>query len=540
MSRFSMLVLSAVAAVFVAGCGAENGSPHSGAGHRPTETSQSYADVAEVESSAPAATAGAPFDDHAGGGFGRSEAVSSTPAPVAAEKSGRHSMEEEPFVPKSGRQSGLLTAGSFDDVANFDDYLALLRHNRHSASFCQSLIGVQHRQTIINVRDSEGRPIGNARCVVRQAQDSQNETTLLDRHTGSDGRVMLLTDSRFCHPAQQQKLRLQVYVQGQEGAVVDDHRELNGEWNIVVHSQEATLPTALDLALVVDTTGSMGDELEYLKTEIDSIVASVSRMFPDVNQRYSLITYRDTGDDYVCRTFDFTGSLSDFRRRLDAESANGGGDFPEAMDVALASATQLTWRPGNTARVLFLVGDAPPHSQDAGKALAAVEQLGKTGVRIFPVGASGVEKTAEVLMRTASLLTMGQYLFLTDHSGIGNAHATPDVPSFAVERLDRLMLRMIASELAGKRLVAQEVIAIERGERYTCVPSVRPRVVQPVCCPEPVVYCEPVVHHQPARHASLLTVVLTWCGQNGLSMLLAVIAGAVVFDRLTRCSISRR
>ena len=58
---------------------------------------------------------------------------------------------------------------------------------------------------------------------------------------------------------------------------------------------EAERPQRLDLALVIDTTGSMGDELEYLKTEIDSIVARLRETFPNVDQRYALIVYRDRG-----------------------------------------------------------------------------------------------------------------------------------------------------------------------------------------------------------------------------------------------------
>jgi hypothetical protein len=271
------------------------------------------------------------------------------------------------------------------------------------------------------------------------------------------------------------------------------------------------------------TLGSMGDELEYLKTEIDNIVASVSRMFPDIDQRFSLITYRDDGDEYVCRTFDFTGSLSDFRRNLDAQTAQGGGDFPEAMDVALQSAEQLTWRKTNTARVLFLVGDAPPHSDKNAQEIAAIYGLSQQGVRIFPVGASGVEKKAEVILRTASLLSMGQYLFLTDHSGVGNPHATPDVPSFAVERLDRLMLRMIVSELAGKRLVAEEVIAIEHGERYSyvapklCEPPSQQSVMLSRCFTTP---------------KSTLTIVKEWLGSHVLATIVAVVSCAIVFERL--------
>ena len=66
-------------------------------------------------------------------------------------------------------------------------------------------------------------------------------------------------------------------------------------------------------------------------------------------------------------------------------------------------------------------------------------------------------------MRHAAFVTSGQYLFLTDHSGVGNAHSRPQATRYNVEHLDRLMLRMIASELAGRALLPQEIISTEHG-----------------------------------------------------------------------------
>jgi len=446
---------------------------------------------------------------------------------------------EKEFVPRSNHQSGLLTAGSFDDVANFHEYLRLLQMNGHQLSHCQLPISTQMRQTIVRVTDGQGRPISDARCLITGAGNDQN--VLLNLQTGSDGRTTLLTQT--VHSShQQQPLRLQIFLPSCQDAVVDELRTPQDQWDVVLQNGQSTLPTQLDLALVIDTTGSMGDELGYLKAEIDSIVACVHRMFPNVDQRFSLITYRDQGDEYVCRAFDFTGSLSDFRRNLDAQSAGGGGDFPEAMDVALQSAVQLDWRTANTARVMFLVGDAPPHREGAANAVTAMNELRRKGVRIFPVGASGVEKSAEVIMRTASVLTGGQYLFLTDHSGVGNAHATPSVSSFAVERLDRLLIRMIASELVGKRLIPQEVIAIERGESYSWVPPV---CTQPTVYPQPayvayqspVVVCEPIVSCVPyaVLRPSFWDQLSHWIQNNALATAIGLVSCAMVFNGLRSC-----
>lgn len=526
MSRFSCpvaLLLLSIIAVVVAGCGGDSG-PNATADYFSAESGVPETGAAPTgnfsESPAPEASSGVKES--------RSYAdVETAPVERARETEPIKAAEEKPFSPNNGRQSGVLTAGSFDDVERFADYMDFLRRNPQHVRQCQLPLPPATQQTIISVTDTDGKPLGNVRCVVKQTAAGQTERVLLDRTTASDGRVMLLSDGTNCRTQQAQPLHLQVFCDNQSAAVIDEYRDVDRLWSVTLQNALSTLPTQLDLALVVDTTGSMGDELEYLKTEIDSIAASVKHMFPDIDQRFALITYRDNGDQYVCRSFDFTSSLSEFRRNLNAQTAQGGGDFPEAMDVALQSAEQLTWREGNTARVMFLVGDAPPHLQDAGRAMNAITGLTEQGVRIFPVGASGVEKSAEVILRTASFLSMGQYLFLTDHSGVGNAHATPDVPKFAVERLDRLMLRMIASELAGKRLVAEEVIAIERGESYSYHAPVR---FQTQVRPSPAPPCCLIVPQK-----STLTTVIEWFGHNLFATIVVVVSGAVVFERLTNC-----
>ena len=76
------------------------------------------------------------------------------------------------------------------------------------------------------------------------------------------------------------------------------------------------------------------------------------------------------------------------------------------------------------------------------------------GIHMHPLAASGVADTAEFLMRVSASLTHGRYLFLTDDSGVGNAHAEPTVPCYTVTRLDQLIARVVASELAGERIEA--------------------------------------------------------------------------------------
>jgi hypothetical protein len=226
-------------------------------------------------------------------------------------------------------------------------------------------------------------------------------------------------------------------------------------WEVTLPSVRAALPRYLDLAIVLDTTGSMGDELKYLQSEIRGITTAIHKRFPEVEQRFALILYRDDGDEYITRPFDFTASIDTFHKNLLKQSANGGGDYPEAMHRGLEEANQLRWRTEDTARVLFLIADAPPHAQHIPRTITAANALRKRGVAIYPVACSGYDDACEAVMRSCAMLTGSQFLFLTDDSGVGDSHGEPHIPFYQVQRLEQLMVRMIASELSGRRIEPQ-------------------------------------------------------------------------------------
>src|SRR5262249_15316606 len=155
---------------------------------------------------------------------------------------------------------------------------------------------------------------------VRMASPGGNPVDLVSR---TDGRVVVLTgwDGLGDGP-----LTVVVTPPNSVPSVKETVPAWTERWEVVVPSARAQVPNDLDLCIVLDTTGSMGDELAYLKAEIKGIAAAVHDRFPQVNQRYGLVLYKDDGDEYVSRPFDFTASIDEFRNRLGAQSASGGGD----------------------------------------------------------------------------------------------------------------------------------------------------------------------------------------------------------------------
>jgi hypothetical protein len=155
-------------------------------------------------------------------------------------------------------------------------------------------------------------------------------------------------------------------------------------------------------------------------------------------------------DSYVVRWFDFRSDTGEFRSKLAAQSAGGGGDFPEAADQALDAATRLGWRsdPG-VAKLMFWVADAPHHAGTEGRLATALKAAQARNIHVYPVASSGIDELTELTMRSSAQLTGGRYVFLTDDSGVGGAHKEASVPCYFVTKLDRAILRMVDVEMTG-------------------------------------------------------------------------------------------
>src|SRR5690606_23515486 len=129
----------------------------------------------------------------------------------------------------------------------------------------------------------------------------------------------------------------------------------------------AALPSRVDLMFVVDTTGSMQDEIDYLREELKDVVERArSEAGGQLDIGISTNFYRDRYDDYVVKPYPFTRDVDQAIRQMAKEKASGGGDYPEAVDEALDDALHgHDWSEEAQARLLFLVLDAPPHHEPA-------------------------------------------------------------------------------------------------------------------------------------------------------------------------------
>src|SRR4051812_41827877 len=119
----------------------------------------------------------------------------------------------------------------------------------------------------------------------------------------------------------------------------------------------------VEIVFCLDTTGSMGGLIEGAKAKVWAICNQVAGGKPAPDLKVGLVAFRDRGDEYVTKVFDLTDDLDAVYSDLKKFVAAGGGDVPESVNQALDdSVNKVKWsQDKKTLRIIFLVGDAPPH-----------------------------------------------------------------------------------------------------------------------------------------------------------------------------------
>ena len=119
----------------------------------------------------------------------------------------------------------------------------------------------------------------------------------------------------------------------------------------------------IEVVFCLDTTGSMGGLIEGAKQKIWSISNQIAGGKPTPDLKIGLVAYRDRGDAYITKIVDLTDDLDAIHGKLREFQAQGGGDGPESVNQALDdSVNKIKWSTDKkTLRIIFLVGDAPPH-----------------------------------------------------------------------------------------------------------------------------------------------------------------------------------
>ena len=201
------------------------------------------------------------------------------------------------------------------------------------------------------------------------------------------------------------------------GADVNDNKPKD-----VVNDKNQNERKTLEMVFALDTTGSMGGLIEGAKQRIWGIVNEVMQSESRPNVRIGLVAYRDLGDRYVTEVFPVTDNLDAVYTTLMDYRAEGGGDTPENVRRALADAVnKARWsQPSDrVAQVVFLVGDAPPHTdyQDEPDTKETAIEAKRKGMIVNAIQCGNISGTKEVWQEIAQY-GGGRYFAIPQDSGV--------------------------------------------------------------------------------------------------------------------------
>jgi hypothetical protein len=333
-------------------------------------------------------------------------------------------------------QSGLITAAEWNDLENWQFYNNLIIKDDYSDKADYWNFHNNNRVSIL--LKSNNQPVIN-----EPVQLFRNGEVVWESRTDNSGKA---------------EMWINLFQENQSVEITEYSLKINGQpinLDLKLYSEginEIELNTSqnssnrVELNFIVDATGSMGDELEFLKDDLTNVIQQVKNNNSVLEIYTSSVFYRDEGDDYLSKKSDFSANLKTTLDFINDQSAGGGGDFPEAVHSALKiGIEELQWSENAKTRIAFLLLDAPPHhkSQVIGDLQNSIKEAARKGIKIIPITASGIDKETEFLMRFFSITTNSTYVFITNDSGIGNDHLEPSVGEYEVEYLNDLMVRLI-------------------------------------------------------------------------------------------------
>ena len=343
--------------------------------------------------------------------------------------------------------SGMITAAAWNDNLYYNDWLALFAQGEdkdgkfYHYTVADESWGYDSLNRIdVLVTNSDG-PVAGAGVVAYDEQGNVSFRAVTD----AQGRAYLFPSAESGS----------ITVTNGDETVSESFSKENRSIELELVGEENKL-NVIEIMLVLDVTGSMGDEIYFLKAELADVINRIAENDSETVIKLALLFYRDTDDTVPFDYYDFTdvttaSGLSAQQAALDKQSAIGGGDYPEAVDTALEMAVNKQWSTGATTKIIFHVLDAPAHDskKNKEKLTESVEKAAELGIRICPIICSGAAESTEYTMREAAIYTGGTFIFVTNDSGIGNSHHDPGLPNATVELLNSLMVRLVNGYHSG-------------------------------------------------------------------------------------------
>lgn len=330
-----------------------------------------------------------------------------------------------------------LEAGEWNDLLQWDYWTEIASEDFTNAKHHWQWQETE-RYTVL-VSNQQHVPIPNCGIILKD----QNQNVLWKSKTDIDGRAELWAPKKITQP-----LTITISYAKNEWTL-DQPLPYSKRINKIQIEADCPTNKLAELVFVIDATGSMKDEIQFLKNQIEQILTTASMVQPDLEIRSGIVFYRDAEESFLVRKMDLTGDINALMSYIALQPAAGGGDPTEAVETALDTAIQqLSWSDQALSRILFLWMDGPPKNTTSNiqSLQNSIKLANEKGIKIVPLMASGSDSNTEFLMRSLAIQTNGIFTFLHDASNINPNYQVPVTTSYNTVPLHDLLLKTISQQ----------------------------------------------------------------------------------------------
>lgn len=373
--------------------------------------------------------------------------------------------QEEKVVKQSSVKAGLLTGGETNDLGKWDLWSDMVKEALDKQINLWNMH--PYRRYAVLIQTEDGMPVHGANVALL----NKNKKVIWEAVTDNTGSAQLWAgmfeenkDTIVSSITIEYKKTKEVI-----NSPIPFKKGINTKKLKVNYHKSKNV----DIAFVVDATASMGDEIEFLKEELTDIITKTQNKYEDINLKLGSVFYRCEGNEYTTRIITLTNEHSAVTDFIKEQQAKQGGT--EAVEIAFDDAlNKLNWREDARTRLLFFVLDEPSgYTKEVIEKLHQNIQLAaKKGVKVIPVVASGSgtgiehDRNLEFLMRSSALATNGNYIFISDHSGIGGKHTEPIIDNYEVELINDIITRTIENNIYMPEKVKPNIEEEEKDTLY--------------------------------------------------------------------------
>ncbi|MBL8967545.1 MAG: VWA domain-containing protein [Spirochaetaceae bacterium] len=389
---------------------------------------------------------GATREDAAKSAFDSGDASPPAPGMALGRGSGAAPAAGSAAAPRAAPSQSGLKAGFSDDNEQYGLFVKFLDQWKETP---HKELDVRER-LVLKLLDAKDRPVANADLVVKVGS-----RTVAKGKSYSDGGFSIYPRD-YAGATEAQVYRVEVASPAGKAAIDLPRGGPRSATVKLAAERKIAAPLPVDVLFIMDTTGSMGEEIERLRATIEIIHTNLSALKPKPAIRFGLVLYKDREDEYVTEVHPFTADLDAFQKVLDGVTAGGGGDTPEDLQAALEdSVRRMAWNKDGL-RLAFAVTDAPAqlYPDQTYDYAAAAREAKEKGIKLFTIGTGGLDLEGEYVLRQLSQYTQGKYIFLTygeggeSEGGKEGSVSHHTGTNFTTDKLEAVVIRFVKEELA--------------------------------------------------------------------------------------------